>query len=71
MKSWSEMFPNGRDVFYDGDNPKEFVKEMKEKFGFDPSENNNKWNKKSGYQFFCPAANMENVYGSGKYRLGS
>jgi hypothetical protein len=37
LPSWQEMFPEGRVVFYEGDDPEGFVKEMKEKFNFDPS----------------------------------
>lgn len=37
MCKWQEMFPEGRVLFYEGDDPEGFVKEMKEKFNFDPS----------------------------------
>ncbi len=68
--SWSELFPEGRHIFYEGNNPKAFAKEMKEKFGFDPSQNNDSWNRKHGYLFLCPA-DLDAVYGNGRYPLGS
>lgn len=67
---WSQLFPNGRTVFYEGDDPKGFVREMKKKYGFDPSKGRF-WNKKNGYQFHCPAECMDEVYGNYKYPLGS
>lgn len=70
MKKWSEMFPDGRHIFYEGSDPKSFIKEMKEKFNFEPNKNNDRWNKKSGYSFFCPSDLLDKIYNS-KYPLGS
>ena len=39
VPTWQEMFPDGRVLFYEGDDPDGFVKEMKEKFNYDPSMN--------------------------------
>ena len=68
---WSEMFPNGRWIFYEGDDPKGFVREIKEKFGFNPSKGNPHWNKHGGYQFLCPAEHLDAIYDSRKYPMGS
>jgi hypothetical protein len=35
--TWKELFPDGRTIFYEGEDPDEFVAEMKRRFGFDPS----------------------------------
>ena len=35
LPSWSEMYPKGRWVFYEGDNPDGFVEMMKSRFGVD------------------------------------
>lgn len=35
--SWAEIFPGGRDVYYEGDDPDGFTAEIKNKFGFDPA----------------------------------
>lgn len=70
-KKWSEMFPNGRTIFYEGDDPEGFVAEIKEKFCFDPSLSRG-WNATLGYySFHCPAEHLDEVYGSGKYPMGS
>ncbi len=37
MASWSDLFPDGRDIFYEGDDPVGFVNTIKAEFGFDPS----------------------------------
>lgn len=70
MKPWSEMFPNGRFIYYDGDKPDEFVKEMKNKFKFDPSKNNDRWSDDGGHCFFCPSYLLDKIY-TGEYPLGS
>ena len=36
--SWSERFPYGRTIFYEGDDPEGFREEIKAEFGFDPAE---------------------------------
>jgi hypothetical protein len=36
--TWKELFPDGRFIFYEGDDPDAFAKEIKARFGFDPSE---------------------------------
>lgn len=70
MKKWSEMFPNGRHIYYEGDDPEGFIKEMKNKFKFDPSEDNDRWNVDSGYNFYCPSDLLDKIY-NGTYPLGS
>jgi hypothetical protein len=77
MKTWSELFPNGRDIFYEGNDPEGFVTEIKAKFGFDPSKSKPQgvwasfgWNKADGYCFFCPPEHLNAIYG-GEYPMGS
>lgn len=43
MQTWKELFPQGRLIFYEGDDPEGFVSEIKARFGFDPSLNNPSW----------------------------
>jgi hypothetical protein len=71
MKKWSEMFPNGRHIYYEGDTPRGFVIEMKAKFKFDPSKDNDHWNEESGYCFLCPSKLLDKIYDLSKYPLGS
>jgi hypothetical protein len=79
---WKDLFPDGRLLYYEGDDPDGFVKEMKEKYGFDPTENISfapfpypnepkSWSKEAGYLFHCPPEHMNEIYGTGKYPLGS
>jgi hypothetical protein len=70
-RTWAEMFPEGREIFYEGDNPNAFANEIKEKYGFDPSENNPNWNECSGFNFLCPAKHLDAIYGSRSYPMGS
>jgi hypothetical protein len=81
MKDWSEMFPGGRDIFYEGADPEGFAAAMLDHFGFDPSKDPN-WGQWIGdspddptgfvsYQFHCAAEYLDDVYGSGSWELGS
>ena len=67
---WETLFPNGRDIYYEGEHSETFAAEMVAKFGFDPSSNNPNWNRGSGFRFHCPGHLMDKVYG-GDYPLGS
>ena len=69
LKNWSELFPNGRHIFYEGDDPKGFIKEIQTRFGFDPSKSNDSWNKSSGYCFYCPPEHLDKIYT--QYQMGS
>lgn len=80
MLQWSKLFPDGRVLFYEGDDPKGFRAEMRTKFGFDPAapckgvlggEEFRRFNKRHDYQFFCPANVLDKVYGKKGYMLGS
>jgi hypothetical protein len=37
-KTWAERFPEGRHIFYEGDDPEGFRAEIRERFGFDPGD---------------------------------
>jgi hypothetical protein len=71
MMTWSELFPDGRKIFYEGNEPEAFTEEIKQKFGFDPSEDNPKWNREEGFAFWCPGRLMDAIYGDSKYPMGS
>jgi hypothetical protein len=64
---WSELFPEGRVIYYEGDDRESFVAELKAKFNFDPSKDS-LWRRG---MFTCPAHLMDEIYGSGKYPMGS
>lgn len=82
LRKWSEMYPSGRWVVYEGDDPAGFRAEMIEKFKFDPAmvpdsrtetgfAGNDLWNEDGSWQFICPGRCMDDVYGGGDYPLGS
>jgi hypothetical protein len=75
VKDWSEMFPEGRDIFYEGDHPAAFAEQMRHEFGFDPSTDPgwSQWVPDVGYlcRFHCPPEHLDEVYGSGRWELGS
>lgn len=75
--TWAELFPNGRDIFYEGDDPDGFAEEIAVKYGFDPRTDRRWWDVIDGeepfvaYQFHCPAHLLDAIYGNSAYPLGS
>jgi hypothetical protein len=78
--TWAELFPNGRDIFYEGDGPDEFAAEIASKYGFDPRTDRRWWDVIAGddgaeplvsYMFHCPSHLLDAIYGNGAYLLGS
>lgn len=69
MLAWSDLFPNGRDIFYEGDNPRAFMREMRDVYGLHINKNKKSWRRSK--MFFCPADLLDKIYGNGKYPLGS
>lgn len=69
--AWAKMFPEGRFIFYEGNDPEAFRKEIVAKFGFDPKEKAQCWSKKHGgtYYFLCPAEHLDAIYT--QYPMGS
>jgi hypothetical protein len=65
-----ELFPSGRQIYYEGDNPEGFALEIKERFGFDPRISSG-WDEEHGYSFVCPAEFLDAIYGSELYPMGS
>jgi hypothetical protein len=65
---WADLFPEGRGIYYEGDDPEGFVAEIKTKYNFDPSADDG-WS--TSYRFFCPAHLLDSIYGDGNYPMGS
>lgn len=70
MPSWSELFPHGRTIFYEGDDPAGFAAQVKSEFGFDPSESEG-WTAEYDWRFDCPAEHLDDIYGSDRFPTGS
>ena len=67
--NWARLFPEGRDLYYDGDHPEGFAEAIREEFGFDPSADP-LWGKMgegrdgaaASYGFRCPAEKLDGIY---------
>jgi hypothetical protein len=71
-KTWAGLFPEGRRIYYEGDDPADFVRRIKVEYGFDPAadphwgkhfrgdEEGNGW---VSYSFHCPAEHVS-IHGS-------
>jgi hypothetical protein len=79
-RTWSELFPTGRDIYYEGDDPDGFAAELAATYGFDPRTDPHWWDVIPGdddaepfssYRFHCPAELLDAVYGNPAYPLGS
>lgn len=76
----SEYHPEGRHIYYEGDDPQQFVEEIKAEFGFDPSADedwaflvpaDDRAPAFYSYGFHCPAEHLDEVYGSDRWPMGS
>ncbi|MEU7902189.1 hypothetical protein [Actinoplanes sp. NPDC049118] len=70
---WADLFPDGRQIYYEGDDPDEFRKEIKARFGFDPALDPC-WGEEPGwgsYSFHCPVGLLDDIYGGPNYPMGS
>jgi hypothetical protein len=77
---WSESGPEGRHIFYEGDDPETFRQQINAEFGFDPGDDNEDWGKYFegddvegfvSYSFWCPLEYLNAIYGSGRFPMGS
>jgi len=69
--NWGKLYPEGRDLYYEGEHPDEFAAAIREEFGFDPSADP-LWGKPAEdhdgepgftpYGFHCPAEKIDAVY---------
>jgi hypothetical protein len=74
--TWDDLCPQGRVVFYEGDDPDRFAAEMAA-LGIDvradlpaPWRPEYAWYP-DGYAFHLPAGRVEEIYGSDRWELGS
>jgi hypothetical protein len=84
LPSWRELFPGGRCIFYDGDDPDGFAREVRAEFGFDPAADPH-WSRAvmhgpggeempdplgRSYGFHCPPEHLDAIY-SDRLLVGS
>lgn len=65
--NWSDMFPDGRFIFYEGDDPEGFREDIMKNFGFDPAQSDH-W--EDAHCFHCPPEHLDVIY-SDRYPMGS
>jgi len=85
MRTWVDLFPGGRCIVYEGDDPSRFVREIEDEFGFDPSQDR-RWGKGlmdgpnnedlpdplgRPYFFHCPPEYLDAIYASNRWPVGS
>jgi hypothetical protein len=80
MSSWAKLFPNGRTIRYEGDNPEVFAAEIRTEFDFAPSDDElwgvhipacRSFESFTSYGFHCPAEHLDVIYGSARFPMGS
>ncbi len=69
--NWAKLFPEGRDLYYEGERPEEIAEAIREEFGFDPSADP-LWGKQieggdgqagfTSYGFHCSAEKLDAMY---------
>jgi hypothetical protein len=76
--TWSSLFPQGRHIFYEGDDPTGFVNQIESEFGFSPALDP-RWGQWingdafsfTSYSFHCPTEHLDAIYGSDRFPMGS
>jgi len=69
--NWAKLYPEGRDLYYEGEHPDKFAEAIREEFGLDPSADP-LWGKQAAgddggpgsttYAFHCPARHIDAIY---------
>jgi len=73
-RRWSELFPKGRLIYYEGDEPQKFARQVELDFGFDVTQDPS-WNEPNpdftSYGFHCPPGLLNEIYGTDRFPMGS
>jgi hypothetical protein len=79
-KTWGNLFPQGREIYYEGDDPARFVEQLRREFGLNPASDPN-WGVRieggetcddfTSYAFHCPSEFLDIIYGSDRFPMGS
>ena len=77
--TWAKLYPEGRDLYYEGEFPDKFAEAVREEFGIDPSVDPlwGKWTEGDDggpgftvYGFHCPAQHIDAIYSTyGSHRF--
>jgi hypothetical protein len=79
-KAWASLFPEGRHIYYEGDDHTAFVRRIKAEYSFNPAADPH-WGQHFGvdaegdgwgsYSFHCPAEHLDAIYGNPDFPMGS
>jgi hypothetical protein len=81
--TWRDLFPEGRTICYEGDDPAQFCQDILREFGFDPSADaawgkhgiggDPEWDDPFGRDlwFHCPPEHLDAIYGTRRFPVGS
>ncbi len=77
-RTWANLFPDGRDIFYEGDDPVGFVRQIQAEFDFSPALDP-RWDEQieddtdsfTSYCFHCPVEHLDAIYASDRFPMGS
>jgi hypothetical protein len=62
---WAELYPEGRVLYFEGEDLFGFIQQVKEKFGLDLSRSPN-----ASFQFRCPPEHLQEML-NGDYPVGT
>jgi len=76
--TWSSLFPQGRHIFYEGDDSIGFASQIEAEFGFSPALDP-RWGERIdgdgpgfiSYSFHCPPEHLDAIYGNSRFPMGS
>jgi hypothetical protein len=70
----SDLFPHGRHIFYEGEDPDGFAQQITAEFAFDVTKDP-RWGDRHpdfiSYGFDCPSSLLDAIYGSDRFPMGS
>lgn len=78
--TWLSLYPEGRHIFYEGDGPAGFARQILAEFGFSVDDNPG-WGEQfaedddgpsfTSYSFHCPPEHLDAIYGGDRFPMGS
>jgi hypothetical protein len=82
-ETWSDLYPNGRHIYYEGRDPEGFAKQIQDEFGFNPALDPDwgvpvpeDWAEDEDdlgllHGFHCPATLLDVIYGDSRFPMGT
>jgi hypothetical protein len=80
-QTWSDLYPDGRHIYYEGRASEGFAKQIQDEFGFNPAldphwglqmpEDDPEIGPYLSYSFHCPAELLDVIYGDSRFPMGT